>query len=295
MEHEPLGHEHRPDARAAGRRTPPTAWALAIESSNPSIGASVALSPIDDARAVPLDEPFLPSSPPRCYRQPVAPATASTDDLVPAIDRVLAAASGDQPRTLRAPDVGLIAVSIGPGGYTALRVACAAARGIALCIDALAPAPDRAPLTRRAIPTAIAAAVATVPELPTPVWAGRSVAVALASKGAAALVTIVPGGPLLWAAPCRGRTVRAWDQCVQPAGMTPAALIADSHAPADLLRGAAAAGAAVLPARLDAAVLLRLAAHWRSDPALPIDGTLSPDYGREPEAVTLWRARHGTP
>lgn len=252
----------------------------------------MAVAPFDLTRVVPLDEPFHPSGPPMCTRQLVAPATTNTDDLVPAIARVLTDASRDLPRPLRPADIGLIALSIGPGGYTALRVACAAARGIALCVDALAVAPGRAPMTRRAIPTALAAAAATVPELPTPAWAGRCVAVALASKGHSAVVTIVPGGPSFWTAPCTGRAARAWDHCAQPGLPPPAALIADAHAPPDITRGAADAGADLLPARLDAAVLLRLAAHWHPSPAASPDDAFSPDYAREPEAVTLWRARH---
>ena len=80
---------------------------LAIEASNPSCTAGVAIG----SRTGGL-----------LGVEAVAAGDGRHDDLMSAIDR-LAKRAGVGPR-----DIGRVAVSIGPGGYTALRIAVAAAK-----------------------------------------------------------------------------------------------------------------------------------------------------------------------
>src|SRR5438093_318429 len=86
---------------------------LAIEISNPSAqaGAGVALARVD--------------TPPRVLGvENLAPERRHDDDLMPAIDRLFR-------RLGRAPkELALVAVSIGPGGFTSLRISIAAAKMI---------------------------------------------------------------------------------------------------------------------------------------------------------------------
>ena len=99
---------------------PPSAGRLilAIETSNPSAGdgSGVALS---DAAAGWTDvEPLRPSR----QNAPGAPRTGhggQDDDLMPAIDRLF------RRRAARPSDLSRVMVSVGPGGYTGLRIACA--------------------------------------------------------------------------------------------------------------------------------------------------------------------------
>ncbi|GJM18453.1 MAG: hypothetical protein DHS20C14_06660 [Phycisphaeraceae bacterium] len=83
---------------------------LGIETSNPSIGAGVAIA---DAGGAVLDV------------EPVDAGTRRSDDLMAAIDRVCARA-GAKPG-----DLGTIAVSVGPGSYTSIRVAVTTAKLLA--------------------------------------------------------------------------------------------------------------------------------------------------------------------
>ena len=76
-------------------------YILGIETSNPSIAASVALGESSGT----IDA------------EPVEAGTRRSDDLMSAIERVCARV-GASPRELAS-----IAVSVGPGSYTSLRVA----------------------------------------------------------------------------------------------------------------------------------------------------------------------------
>jgi tRNA threonylcarbamoyl adenosine modification protein YeaZ len=132
--------------------------ALAIESSNPSAGrgAGVALGMIDGVtgRVETLGV------------EPLRESARHDDDLMPAIDRLVRRA-GQSPS-----DLALIAVSVGPGGYTGLRIAVAAANLIAYAVDAkTVPVPSALVAARRVEPGA------------------RPFAVALASKAASTCVT----------------------------------------------------------------------------------------------------------
>ncbi len=188
--------------------------------------------------------------------EPIDP-TARDDQIVQALDR-LARRVGFGPR-----DIAALAVSVGPGGFTALRTAVAAAKLIAYGTGC------------RVIPVPSASvAAASTPESSWPL------AVALASKSFDTYVTVLSAerdgepGVLMDAAglaalPARG--VRT--------------LLADHHLPAGLRRAAEAAGLVIRPPTFDPAACLGLAVTM---PACDPD-VLAPIYPREPEAVRKWR------
>ncbi len=220
-------------------------FALAIETSNPSAcPAEVGLGPVGgEATAV----------------ERLSPARRHDDDLMPAIDR-LCARAGVRPADLRA-----VVVSLGPGGYTGLRIAVTTARFIAEATGAVC----------IGVPTAEIAATAAVRD-------GRPFAVALASKGEHAFIAPFDarGNPT-----AEGRVLDAGG--VIALGLQ--RLVGDSYLPESISRTAMASGISIEPLVLGASWLLRAAAGRESvDPARVL-----PIYAREPEAVRLWRDRGG--
>ncbi|MCC6322642.1 MAG: tRNA (adenosine(37)-N6)-threonylcarbamoyltransferase complex dimerization subunit type 1 TsaB [Phycisphaerales bacterium] len=232
---------------------------LAIETSNPSAcgpgpGPSVALRSGGAVVVEPL--------------RPAAPGTRGghDDDLIPAIDRVFARV-GLRPRDLAG---GAVAVSIGPGGFTGLRIACAAGKMIA----------EAAGAACIAVPTA----AALVRRVDVGALAGGRVGVSLAVKGDSAWVQVFDPGHAPFS----------------PSGVVTAAefallaerdqlrmLITDRFLPEGFRTAAARLGVELVPPCYDAAAVLEAAEELpRIDPA-----ALVPLYPREPEAVTLWRQR----
>ncbi len=238
-------------ARISPEARPAADAVLAIELSQRS--GSVALQPTQGAPVVEADVP---------------PSDDRGDHLMDVIDR-LCASAGIGARDLRA-----VAVSVGPGGFTGLRVACATARAIA----------DATGAGAIAVPSALVAARTLVMQGR---WApadGAEARVLLAAKGADAWGTLVrmdSGMP------------RMVEAALVPAGVDPGVLaIGDAHA--------RALWPAVRPDRwleagfcaracLDVA-LAREASGASADPA-----DMAPIYPRPPEAVTLWDRRHGAP
>lgn len=193
-----------------------------------------------------------------------AAGSREADPLLPAIDRLLRDAGHER------REIGLVAVSIGPGGFTGLRVAVTAARFLAEALDA----------DLVAIPSALVAAAGA--RAPGP-WL-----VAAATKRDTVWATMVnsdDGDPRIDGEPA----LRAASDVRFASART---LLADEHAPPSLLGRAQEAGLTTEPPRFDAADCLRIgrgraAAGERVDPL-----RLASIYPREPEAVTLWNARH---
>ena len=185
------------------------------------------------------------------------------DDLMPAIDRLFRGGN----ITPRGGTLARVAVSIGPGGYTSVRVACAAGKMIAEASGAKCVA----------VPTASVAI-----ESLTDHGQRAHIAVALAGKGETAWVQVFDAG--IAAQP--GRIITAADiGGLNASGVR--LLIADSFLPAPMRAAAEQFGWTIVPPIFDAAACLRVGARL---PALdPAD--LVPLYPREPDAVTLWRAR----
>jgi len=219
-------------------------YELGIECSNPASGSGVALARRVDGELEFAGERELPQG------------ASGTDALVRTID-ALTREMGVTPAMLAR-----VAVSVGPGGYTALRTSVAAASAIA---RALACEPVGVPTHR------VAAHALDESDLPA--------MVILASKAQRAHASVV----------ARDRSVRELgvvDASVVE-GLGVATLVGDAHAPAVFLDAARAAGVRAVPLALDAWSCLRAAEGLEGvDPA-----DLGVRYAREPDAVTQWRAR----
>ncbi len=192
--------------------------------------------------------------------EPVDPTRRHDDDLVPAIARACDRAG------VRAAGLGGVAVSVGPGGYTAVRLAVTVARMIAEAGGAMClPVPSAAVVALRRSPP------------------GEPAAIALASKGSTAFVTVVgvdePHEPgIIDAAGLDG---------LHALGVR--RLVVDRFVPPALRERAETLGWAIEPPVFDPVACLEASVG-----IAPVDPVaLAPMYPREPEAVTKWRALHG--
>ncbi len=248
---------------------------LAIEASNPSLECAATLCApgvaIGRAGAERAGVEVLGV-------EPVRPATRDSDDLTPAIDRLCARLG------VGAKDITRIAVSIGPGGYTSLRMACATAQMIALATVAKC----------MPVPTAAVAAECLLdhPALRSSTSPVR-VGIALAGKADAAFITTFESGGTGRLLPVLGPTTDgALITSDELAALGLTHLACDAHLPAPLRARAEDLRLITLPLMLDASALLRAAARLPDDRAVE-PAHCVPLYGREPEAVTKWRALHG--
>ncbi|MDX2132010.1 MAG: hypothetical protein SFY69_08160 [Planctomycetota bacterium] len=225
---------------------------LGIEISNPSArtqhapwAPGVALARVADA--VPVLLAF----------EPLAGQSPHDDDLLPAVARLCRA--GD----VRPADLAGVAVSVGPGGFTALRISVAAGAMIAEATGARC----------FAVPTAHVVARRAAQSAP--------FAVALASKGDSAWIQVFE----------RADRPRAPGGICTPdalASLGVARLVADHYLPDAMRTRAASLGIVIEPPAFDALACIEAAADLEpTDPA-----QLRPLYPREPEAVTKWRERH---
>jgi tRNA A37 threonylcarbamoyladenosine modification protein TsaB len=234
---------------------PPSApVTLVIEVSNPGAGDRCAFVALATPAGGLIDH------------EPLSPLAGGRDDLHPAIERLCARANVSPERVSR------VAVSVGPGGYTSLRVAVAAAVMIAEVTGA----------ELVALPTAavVSRSVKADPVNTDPV--PRPFGVALASKGDACHVTrfdaetnaeTMTGLGVVRAEALAGHGLRA--------------LVADRHLPEPIRVEAGRLGIVVYAVRFDPQAACSLAAEL---PAISAD-ELAVRYAREPDAVTQWRAR----
>lgn len=172
-----------------------------------------------------------------------------------AIDE-LCAAHGLSPR-----DIGRVVVSVGPGGYTALRVSVTIAKVLASVVGCQVVA----------VPTAAVAGAA----LP-----GVDAVVALASKNSKAHCTRIVDGAMTVLGVVDGQAV-----VETGAGV----LVGDSHLPPAIIEAAEKAGMEVRGIDLTARACLE--ASVGMDEITPEQlGVL---YARDPDAVIQWRKLHG--
>lgn len=183
---------------------------------------------------------------------------AHDDALTPAIARLFERAGA------RPAEIGLVAVSVGPGGYTALRIAVTTAKFIAEACGALCVP----------VPSAAVAAAACPRGLP--------FAVALASKDGTCFAQ--PFGPEGEPAG-EGRLIDA----AGVEGLGVSRLAADRFLPGPVRSRALELGLELLPLQLSAQAVLGLVSRYS---AVNPD-EIHPQYPREPEAVVMWRRRHG--
>ena len=216
---------------------------LAIETSNPPAGgAGVCVARVTGGEVEVLSA------------APLEPRSRHDDALMPAIDTVVRGAG------LRARDLDAVAVSLGPGGYTAVRVAVTAAQLIGESIGAVC------------LGVSTAHALARAAE-------ARSVAVALAWKRDTVWVQRFTD-----AAPDDEGGIVRLEELVGVVGER--TLIAEDRL-LDRLRGIGHAFARAEALRFSAESVARCGTAIE-----PIDpARLLPIYPREPEAVRKWRAR----
>ena len=222
---------------------------LAIELSQRS--GSVALQP---GRGAPVAAADVP------------PSDDRGDHLMDVVDRLCASAG------IGARDLRVVAVSVGPGGFTGLRVACATARAIA----------DATGAGAIAVPSALVAARTLVMQGSWAPAEGTEARVMLAAKGGDAWATLVrmdSGMP------------RVVEAALVPPGVDPGTvMVGDAHARALF---PAVPAERWLEARFCARACLEVATALEASGA-PVDPAgLAPIYPRPPEAVTLWDRRHG--
>jgi len=230
---------------------------LAIETSNPSLGraeVAVARQTVGGVEILAVET--------------LAPTGRHDDALAPALARACASAG------VAPVEIGRVAVSVGPGGFSGLRVACATGQMISLAAGAECVA----------VPTAL---VAAEPALARHPGASR-VLVALASKRESAWLAVVQRAG---SAEDRAASARSGG-VLDATGLTellesgrPDAALADERLPEPLREAFERAGVPVEAPTLRAEVAARLGATLA--PIAP--HRLTPIYPRQPEAVRIWR------
>lgn len=231
----------------------PTSVVMGIEMSNP--GA------IDDTRApahalalwrIGADGDALLGS------APMPRSTRGSDAVMAGIETLCAGCA------VRPGQLTRVLVSLGPGGYTALRISTTTAKVLAMALGA----------ELIGIETARVAAASIDP--------GRLPAmIALASRRQHTHATIAHADRTLEAVGVIGVD--------RLAALEVRTLVADAHLPPSFAQGARELGIERIPLVLDARTMLDASAGIA--PVAPI--ALGPIYAREPDAVTQWRARHG--
>ena len=189
------------------------------------------------------------------------------DDLMPAIDRLLNNA-GLTPRDLEA-----VGVSIGPGGFTGLRIAVTTAKMLAETVK----------VNVVAVPSSLIVAQSYSRDV-------GPILVALASKGNSAWITRLKKLDGNWSIDGEPGVIEA--AALDLAGIT--ALIGDQHLPEAMRENVSQADLQVIEPIFDPAACLAVAedllkAGLTTDPL-----HLAPLYPRPPEAVSLWEKRHNT-
>jgi len=198
--------------------------------------------------------------------EPVRTGDRTVEDLLPAIDRACARA-GVQPHELRA-----VLLNAGPGGFTGLRVAHAAAQAMAVATGV------------RVVQVGAAECARTASTLAGELDAAEGAWVCLASKGEETWVAFVDGGGQR-----SGRSMRSNDWAPGDCRT----LIADEHLPAEWRARAAELGLRVLPLRVAADAVMQAGLGPLAAGDCTPSEALVPVYPREAEAVRLWRQRHG--
>ncbi len=184
---------------------------------------------------------------------------------MPSIDRLMHRVR------MRPRDLRIIGVSMGPGGFTGLRIGLSTAAVMA----------DTLGLRLLGVPSALVAAAST--DAPP----GEAL-VALASKGETTWLTVVERSGLGWGVRATpGLVDESW------AGWGRyQTLVADEYLPKTLAERCRHDGVTILRPTFDAKACLEVAVEMdrRGEHTKPIQ--LRPLYPRQPEAVSLWERRN---
>lgn len=228
--------------------------------------------------------------------EPLSPVKRHDDDLLAAIDRIFARARlspTDMPGgTSETANGGIVAVSIGPGGFTGLRIAVSTAKMFA----------EAAGTKIVAVPSALVATessacwghdasfAAHVLRNATQTTAPTAILVALACKGDSCWLTRVVHDGESWAIAGEPGLKHADTLDVQ--GI--AAVLADAYFPEPMRQRCEQSGVSVIEPVFDARACLSIARTYAHRQQFVDPLVLTPLYPREPEAVTLWNQREAT-
>jgi len=203
------------------------------------------------------------------HLEPVSNAARHDDDLMPAIARAF-----DRVGTVPT-DLETVFVSVGPGGFTGLRIAVSTAKMLALALNCRVVA---VPETR----VVLAAAGSPPP-----------VAICLAGKHGD-YWTALPGTVPSDSNPSPDAQLLAVSDIVERArtlGITRIAINQPADCVRDLSEAATAAGMDVVEVRSDASHLWHVGRSMATAGCFAVPEQLFPIYPREPEAIRLWRDR----
>jgi tRNA threonylcarbamoyladenosine biosynthesis protein TsaB len=202
--------------------------------------------------------------------EPLRALRRHDDDLLPAIDRIC------RRHGVAPSDLGAVGVSVGPGGFTGLRIAVSTAKMIGEATGAAL--------------VAVESALVAAESLPSPHPAQR-VIVGLAAKGETFWCTRLRRTPQGWSIDGDAGIVGSTDQLHLEHGLD--AIIADEHLPGWAAQACAAAGVERLEPVLDPRALLQLTDRGLREGSTTDPLALLPLYPRPPEAVTLWESGKG--
>jgi tRNA A37 threonylcarbamoyladenosine modification protein TsaB len=211
------------------------------------------------------------------------------DWLWPSIDQACSSAG------VTPAELAWVGVDIGPGGFSGLRTTIAAAQSIASVHG----------LPCVAVPSALVAACSTFSagsrDLAGSACSADStwhadghapevsvVHAVLAVKGATAWIATLGRDDRGWFQ--QAASVLEWERWMPRPGST---LLADAHCPAALRAACEACGVSVVEPVWSGRGVMMAARRLRLEGQGVGPAELSPEYAREPEAVTLWRQRHG--
>jgi tRNA A37 threonylcarbamoyladenosine modification protein TsaB len=199
------------------------------------------------------------------------------DWLWPSIDQACSSAG------VTPAELAWVGVDIGPGGFSGLRTTIAAAQSIASVHG----------LPCVAVPSALVAACSTFSA------GSRDLAGSACSDGSVVHAVLAVKGATAWIATLvrddrgwfqQAASVIEWERWMPRSGST---LLADVHCPAALRAACEAGGVPVVEPVWSGRGVMMAARRLRLEGQGVGPAELSPEYAREPEAVTLWRQRHG--
>lgn len=191
---------------------------------------------------------------------PIAPGMRSSDSIMVLIESLCSE------HDISPNKITQIIVSVGPGGYTALRISSTTAKVLAHALGC----------SVIAVPTALVAGAAIDP-------AHRPALIALASKNQQAHCAVAHADGSVETVGVIGATQIG--DLIDSFGIR--SIVADSHLPSSFAEQAEQLGIEIHPIVLDAKNCLDAAEGI--DPISPIE--LAPIYAREPDAITQWRQR----